>query len=342
MAQHPFAAVAREKLKAQGIVFLPDGSTMLNREESIDGNVDQQVVEKLETNEVGNTELGNHDTGNHDTGNPEVDNTDGPVIDERDKILALQREEIADLKAKLAQSNTQQSSEAPPHKSAREAELEKEIEDLKAKISTQTIAEQADEVRALLEQQGFDSEVLDDEALLEIRDRFIKPMANKLDHLENAIKKYEDKLRDPTPEEKLASIKQDTNKKIVGEIPDFNTIFNSKDFQKRLAEKDNRFPTKTYGEALQIAYENGNADFIVQEVKNFLGGGPAQNIEKIADVSASKGGGGNGKQSQGKPRYTFTNEEAIQMLRKRQMGDLTKQEYSEYRQKLEAKRSRSS
>lgn len=318
MAKYPFAEVVRKNMEEAGIVVLPDGSTSLKQPEN----------EGSETPPQDNTHI-------EPTSEDRKEGDVAPPVDEKDKILSLQREEIADLKAKLAQSNTQQSSEAPPHKSAREAELEKEIEDLKAKISTQTITEQADEVRDLLEKQGFDSEVLDDEALLDIRDRFIKPMVNKLDHLENTIKKYENKLRDPTPEEKLASIKQDTNKKIVGEIPDFNTIFNSKDFQKRLAEKDNRFPTKTYGEALQIAYENGNADFIVQEVKNFLSGGTAQDITSIADVSASKGGGGNGKQERSKSKYTFTYEEAMEMLRKRQRGDLTKQEYSEYRQRLD-------
>lgn len=323
MAKYPFVEVVRKNMEESGIIILPDGSTTLKQPADADKELNKQANNNTEP--TGDTEHKNSD--------------DNPPVDEKDKILSLQREEIADLKSKLAQSNTQQSFETPPHKSARETELEKEIEDLKSKISTQTIAEQADEVRSLLEQQGFDSEVLDDEALLEIRDRFIKPMANKLDHLENTIKKYEAKLRDPTPEERLAKIKQDTNKKIVESIPDFNTIFNSKDFQKRLTEKDGRFPTKSYGEALQIAYENGDADFIVQEVKNFLNGGVAQDISDIADVSASKGGGGNDKQVQSKSKFTFTDEEAMQMLRKRQMGDLTKQQYSEYRQKLEKHRS---
>lgn len=329
MAKYPFAEIVRKNMEASGVVILPDGSTTLKKPNDDGDKTPQQENITTETTSVPDST---------DSTVPDEGNTN-QILDGKDKILALQREEIAELKGKLAQVEPLQSSEKQLTKSAREAELEKEIEDLRAKISTQTTEEQVDEVRSLLEQQGFDSEVLDDEALLDIRDRLIKPVADKLEHLENTIRKYEEKVREPTPEEKLASIKQDTNKKLVDEIPDFHTIFNSKDFQKRLSEKDNRFPTKTYGEALQIAYENGNADFIVQEVKNFLSGGPAQTISDIADVSASKGVGGNDKQQPSKSKYTFTYEEAMQMLRSRQRGDISRQEYSEYRQKLEKHRS---
>lgn len=143
MAKYPFAEIVRKNMEESGIIILPDGSTTLKQPADADKELNKQANNNTEP--TGDTEHKNSD--------------DNPPVDEKDKILSLQREEIADLKAKLAQSNTQQSFETPPHKSARETELEKEIEDLKSKISTQTIAEQADEVRSLLEQQGFKSAI---------------------------------------------------------------------------------------------------------------------------------------------------------------------------------------
>lgn len=59
---------------------------------------------------------------------------------------------------------------------------------------------------------------------------------------------------------------------------------------------------------------------------------------QIADVGATNGVAKTSpaKQDEG---FTFTNEEAVEMLRKRQRRDLTAQEYSEYRAKLGAHRS---
>ncbi len=49
-------------------------------------------------------------------------------------------------------------------------------------------------------------------------------------------------------------------------IPDFDTIFNSKEFKDKLSPTDDRFPYG-YGHALQEALENGRSDFIIREVK---------------------------------------------------------------------------
>ena len=193
----------------------------------------------------------------------------------------------------------------------------------------------------MLEQQGFDSENLDDDVLLEIRDRFVKPMANKVEALEKRLSQQESKFREPTEAERLENVKRTTQQGIVAEIPDFMTIYNSKAFQDKLASKDPRFPTQTYGHALQLAYEGGDKDFIVREVKAFMSG-EAPNLNDVADVGATNGVGNKAVDTNDAgAKYTFTDEEAVQMLRKRQMGDISRAEYSEYRAKLDASRSKS-
>lgn len=322
MAQHPFAAQAREAMEASGIVFNADGTTSV-----------REVEEKVEKPEDKVADTGVEKTTVEQT----VE--DPAKTDERDSILAMQREELEQLRKEKEAWQSQQTSQTVT-KSEREVELEKELAEIKAQMATQTESQQADAFRQMLEQQGFDSENLDDDVLLEIRDRFVRPMADKVSKLESKLAQYDQKFRDPTPEEKLEQVKQATNQKIFKEIPDFQTIFNSKAFQDKLGQKDSRFPTATYGQTLQIAYENGNHEFIVQEVRNFLNGGTAQTISDIADVGATNGVGKTVDKPVSDSQYTFTDEEAIQMLRKRQMGDLSMQEYSEYRAKLDEHRSR--
>lgn len=322
MAQHPFAAQARQAMEASGVVFNADGTTSVREVEDENKKPEDQVS-------VTSTEE------NVDEGKPE----ELAKIDERDSILAMQREELDQLRKEKEAWQSQQTSQTET-KSQREVELEQELAEIKAQMATQTESQQADAFRQMLEQQGFDSENLDDDVLLEIRDRFVRPMADKVTKLENKLAQYDQKFRDPTPQEKLEQVKQATNKKIFKEIPDFQTIYNSKAFQDKLGQKDSRFPTATYGQTLQIAYENGNHEFIVQEVKNFLNGGTAQTISDIADVGATNGVGKTVDKPVSDSQYTFTDEEAIQMLRKRQMGDLSMREYSEYRAKLDEHRSR--
>lgn len=320
MAKHPFADQARAMMEANGIVFNSDGSTSIKRDQT-----QEQAQQKEQTQQQAT---------------PTKQTTQqGTTSDERDTLLAMQRQELEQLRSEKASWETKKTE--TQEKTQREQDLERELEELRGKIKDQTTQEQADAFRAMLEQQGFDSENLDDEVLLEIRDRFVKPMADKFERLEERLSQYESKFREPTAEETLEQVKQATNKKIVEAIPDFQTVFHSQAFQQRLAQKDNRFPTKTYGHALQIAYENGDHEFIVKEVKNFLNGGTAPNIGDIADVGATNGVGTTTQQQQAGDTFTYSDEEAIQMLRKRQMGDLSKQEYSEYRAKLDAHRSRS-
>ena len=313
MAQHPFAAQARAMMEENGIVFNADGSTAKRDTQS----ANPPPAEPAQTT-------------------PPTEPQQSTSQDERDRLIEMQRAEIERLKGLQDQFNQQ----AQPQPSAREQELERELADLRGKLHTQTQSEQNDEFRELLERQGFDSENLDDDVIVELRDTLFRPVANKIAALEERLGKAESHYREPTAEERIAEVKANTSAKIYGEIPDFGTIFNSPAFQERLGKKDSRFPFKqTYGHALQEAYENGNADFIVSEVKAFMNG-TTPDLSAIADVGATNGVGTGQVQDKPVSEYTFSNEEAEQMLRKRQRGDLSKQEYSEYRAKLDANRSR--
>lgn len=310
MAQHPFAAQARAVMEENGIVFNADGSTAKR---------DTQPANPPPTEPAQTTPL--------------TEPQQSTSQDERDRLIEMQRAEIERLKGSQAQYQ--------PQPSAREQELERELADLRGKLHTQTQSEQNDEFRELLERQGFDSENLDDDVIVELRDTLFRPVANKIAALEERLGKAESHYREPTAEERIAEVKASTSAKIYGEIPDFGTIFNSPAFQERLGKKDSRFPFKqTYGHALQEAYENGNADFIVSEVKAFMSG-TTPDLSAIADVGATNGVGTGQVATNNEPSYSYSQEEAEQMLRKRQRGDLSKQEYSEYRAKLEANRSRS-
>lgn len=310
MAQHPFAAQARAVMEENGIVFNADGSTAKR-----------------------DTQPANSTPAEPAQPTPPTEPQQSTSQDERDRLIEMQRAEIERLKGSQAQYQ--------PQPSAREQELERELADLRGKLHTQTQSEQNDEFRELLERQGFDSENLDDDVIVELRDTLFRPVANKIASLEERLGKAESHYREPTAEERIAEVKASTSAKIYGEIPDFGTIFNSPAFQERLGKKDSRFPFKqTYGHALQEAYENGNADFIVSEVKAFLSG-TTPDLSAIADVGATNGVGTGQVATNNEPGYSYSQEEAEQMLRKRQRGDLSRQEYSEYRAKLEANRSRS-
>lgn len=316
MAQHPFAAQARQAMEESGIVFNADGSTSMKSETSA-----------TETEQQTQTPPAN------------VEQTQTTTVDERDKLLAMQREELDRLRAEKETWSKQ--TQTQPAKSEREEALERELADLRSQIKNQTQQEQVDAFRTMLEQQGFDSENLDDDVLLEIRDRFVKPMANKVEALEQRLSQQESKFREPTEAERLENVKRTTQQGIVAEVPEFMTIYNSQAFQDKLASKDPRFPTQTYGHALQLAYESGDKDFIVREVKAFLNG-EAPNLNDVADVGATNGVGNKAVDPKDTgAKYTFTDDEAVEMLRKRQRGDLSRAEYSEYRAKLDASRSKS-
>lgn len=316
MAQHPFAAQARQAMEESGIVFNADGSTSMKSETSA-----------TETEQQTQTPPAN------------VEQTQTTTVDERDKLLEMQREELERLRAEKETWGKQ--TQTQPVKSEREESLERELADLRSQIKDQTQQEQVDAFRTMLEQQGFDSENLDDDVLLEIRDRFVKPMANKVEALEQRLSQQESKFREPTEAERLENVKRTTQQCLVAEIHDFMTIYNSQAFQDKLASKDPRFPTQTYGHALQLAYESGDKDFIVREVKAFLNG-EAPNLNDVADVGATNGVGNKAVDPKDTgAKYTFTDDEAVEMLRKRQRGDLSRAEYSEYRAKLDASRSKS-
>lgn len=313
MAQHPFAAQARAVMEQNGIVFNADGSTSMQAEPP----VNTPPAQPTQTT-------------------PPTEQQSQAQPDDKERLIEMQRAEIERLKGLQNQYNPQ----AQPQPSVREQELERELDELRGKLHDQTQAEQNDEFRELLERQGFDSENLDDDVIVELRDTLFRPVANKIAAMEERLGKTESRFREPTSEEKREQVKQETNKKIHEKIPDFGTIFNSPSFQERLTKQDSRFPfKKTYGHALQEAYENGNVDFIVSEVQAFMNG-IVPDLSAIADVSATNGVGTGQTQPSDNPGYTYSNEEAEQMLRKRQMGDISRAEYSEYRAKLDANRSR--
>lgn len=324
MAKHPFADQARAQLEANGIVFNTDGSTSKRVDQTTPPQEPPVAGEVKAPNTVivgDSTTPENNTTAPNDNGGAEDPN----------KLLELYRKRNAELEAQIANGNK---NTAP---SARELELEQELSNLRSQMSTQTQAQQADAVRELLERKGFDSENVDDDVLIEIRDTFVKPVYDRVLNLEERLSQTEQRTREPTAEERRLALKNETQNKIFKAIPDFGVIFNSEEFQKKLSEPDSRYPFKsTYGHALQDALESGNAEFIVDEVKAFISGkAPAANA--IADVGATNGVAKTApaKQDEG---FTFTNEEAVEMLRKRQRRELTAQEYSEYRAKLDAKR----
>lgn len=317
MAKWQFADKARKDLEEQGIVFHEDGTVSRNLQP-------QQVVADQPQEEQPTQTT----TSTVTEQQAEEDKTE-------QNLLEMQRLELEQLRAEKEKWEQGQSQSA---KSERETELEQEIASLRSQLEERTAQEQADEVRELLERQGFDSENLDDDVILELRDTLFKPLANKLDTYEKRLAKFEKQVSGPTPEEKKKQLVAETNEKIHKEIPDFKTIFNSKAFQDKLAQNDPRFPTATYGQTLQVAYDSGNADFIVKEVKAFLSG-KTPSLEQIADVGATSGVGKTTDVQTNTGGFTFTDDEATQMLRKRQFGTITRQEYSEYRAKLDAHRS---
>lgn len=327
MAKYQFAEQARKLLEENGVTVNDDGTTGFIKQP-------EQVV--LDGG-AGTTEppqnVNEEATASSSQDNQASEQASTTTVDERDRLIEMQREELEALRAKQAQQSSEQ-----PQKSAREEELERELAELRGQLETKTQAEQADEFRAMLEKQGFNSDELDDDVLLEVRRQLIAPVADKLNSIEQRIAKTEERFREPTAQEKLEQTKARVYGDIKKEIPDFDTIFNSKAFKDKLAEKDDRFPTATFGHALQEALENGRADFIIREVKAFMGGGKDP-LAAIADVSGSNGEGANTTPATDTGGYTFSDEEATQMLRAYQMRDISRQEYSEYRSKLDAHRS---
>lgn len=329
MAKYQFADQARRVLEENGVVVNDDGTTGFAKqtEQVVVGGEPQQEAPVQTTNVV------------QEAPQEQPTKTEAPAQatqvekDERDRLIEMQRQELEELRAKANQAPTQ----TQPAKSERETELENELAALRAQLSEKEVAQSADEFRAMLEAQGFDSEHLDDDVLLEVRRQLIAPTAKKLSALEQRLAKAEEKFRDPTPAELLEQTKRNAVQEVKKAIPDFDTIFNSKEFKEKLMSTDDRFPTATYGHALQEALENGRSDFIIREVKNFMGG-KTDPLASIADVSGSNGAGKASEAKAEESGFTYTDEEARKMLRAFQMRDISRQEYSEYRSKLDAYR----
>lgn len=332
MAKYQFADQARKVLEENGVVVNDDGTTGFAKqtEQVVVGGEPQQTEAPAQTTNVVQEASQEQQT---QTESPEAEPATQAEKDERDRLIEMQRRELEELRAKANQAPAQ----TQPAKSEREIELENELAALRAQLSEKEVAQSADEFRAMLEAQGFDSEHLDDDVLLEVRRQLIAPTAKKLSAIEQRLAKAEEKFRDPTPAELLEQTKRNVVQEVKKAIPDFDTIFNSKEFKDKLMSTDDRFPTVTYGHALQEALENGRSDFIIREVKNFMGG-KTDPLASIADVSGSNGAGKAAEAKAEESGFTYTDEEARKMLRAFQMRDISRQEYSEYRSKLDAHR----
>lgn len=325
MAKYQFAEQARKTLEENGVVINDDGTTGFAKQPEQFVVGDEAKPEESTAQEAPPSQV-------EEPVKPNAEETPTEK-DERDRLIEMQRQELEELRAKANQVTEY----SQPAKSERETELENELAALRAQLSEKETAQSADEFRAMLEAQGFDSENLDDDVLLEVRERLIAPTAKKLSALEQRLSKAEERFREPTPAERLEQTKQKVYGEIKKEIPDFDTIFNSKEFKEKLAASDDRFPTATYGHALQEALENGRSDFIIREIKSFMGG-KKDPLSAIADVSGSNGAGKATEAKAEESGFTFTDEEARKMLRAFQMRDISRQEYSEYRSKLDAHR----
>lgn len=325
MAKYQFAEQARKTLEENGVVINDDGTTGFAKQPEQFVVGDEAKPEESTAQEAPPSQV-------EEPVKPNTEETPTEK-DERDRLIEMQRQELEELRAKANQVTEY----SQPAKSERETELENELAALRAQLSEKETAQSADEFRAMLEAQGFDSENLDDDVLLEVRERLIAPTAKKLSALEQRLSKAEERFREPTPAERLEQTKQKVYGEIKKEIPDFDTIFNSKEFKEKLAASDDRFPTATYGHALQEALENGRSDFIIREIKSFMGG-KKDPLSAIADVSGSNGAGKATEAKAEESGFIFTDEEARKMLRAFQMRDISRQEYSEYRSKLDAHR----
>lgn len=327
MAKYQFADQARKVLEENGVVVNDDGTTGFakQQEQVVVGGEAQLPAQKSSQKQPAQTEA--QAEADEQAQATQVEK------DERDRLIEMQRQELEELRAKASKATAPTQSV----KSERETELENELVALRAQLSEKEVAQSADEFRAMLEAQGFDSENLDDDVLLEVRRQLIAPTAKKLSALEQRLAKAEEKFRDPTPAELLEQTKRKAVQEVKKAIPDFDTIFNSKEFKDKLMSTDDRFPTATYGHALQEALENGRSDFIIREVKNFMGG-KTDPLASIADVSGSNGAGKATEAKAEESGFTYTDEEARKMLRAFQMRDISRQEYSEYRSKLDAHR----
>lgn len=325
MAKYQFAEQARKTLEENGVVINDDGTTGFAKQPEQFVVGDEAKPSETTAQEVPPTQVEE----------PAKQNAEKTPVekDERDRLIEMQRQELEELRSKANQAPAQ----TQPAKSERETELETELVALRAQLAEKETAQSTDEFRAMLEAQGFDSENLDDDVLLEVRERLIAPTAKKLTALEQRLSKAEERFREPTPAERLEQTKQKVYGDIKKEIPDFDTIFNSKEFKEKLTASDDRFPTATYGHALQEALENGRSDFIIREIKSFMGG-KKDPLSAIADVSGSNGAGKANEAKAEESGFTFTDEEARKMLRAFQMRDISRQEYSEYRSKLDAHR----
>lgn len=325
MAKYQFAEQVRKTLEENGVVINDDGTTGFAKQPEQFVVGDEANPAEAPVQEVPPAQV-------EEPAKPNAEETPAEK-DERDRLIEMQRQELEELRAKANQAPAQTQSA----KSERETELETELAALRAQLAEKETAQSADEFRAMLEAQGFDSENLDDDVLLEVRERLIAPTAKKLTALEQRLSKAEERFREPTPAERLEQTKQKVYGEIKKEIPDFDTIFNSKEFKEKLTASDDRFPTATYGHALQEALENGRSDFIIREIKSFMGG-KKDPLSAIADVSGSNGAGKATEAKAEESGFTFTDEEARKMLRAFQMRDISRQEYSEYRSKLDAHR----
>lgn len=313
MAKHPFASEVAERIKqemADGVVFAKDNPTKV----FVGNQSDTPPSEPQEKAPV-----------------------EEKVVLPQDKIIQMQEEELARLRA-MEQSWKQQQTQAN-ERTTRELELEKELAELRNQLAASATSKQEqDIIEEIMSQANFDSENFEDEALVEIKDRFVAPVAKVVKDLREKQAKLEAKLQGPTAEELRIQNQAKAITAVKEKIPTFDTIFNSKAFQEKLANPDPRFPEDTYGRVMQTAYERGNAEFIIREVQAFMNGNTAPDLEAIADVGATNGVGSKTQGAKTAPTFEFSTTEAAEMLHKYRIGDISRDDYRNYVKELVAHR----
>ncbi len=109
---------------------------------------------------------------------------------------------------------------------------------------------------------------LDDDVLLEVRRQLIAPTAKKLAGVRATLAKAEEKNSDHW--QNLSKLSEMQCKKLRKQSQILDTPSTQKEFKDKLMSTDDRFPTATYGHALQEALENGRSDFYYSWSKNFM------------------------------------------------------------------------
>lgn len=253
-------------------------------------------------------------------------------------------------------------------KSAREVELEKKIAELEASNTELTTAQtrelddrriQQEELETLREfkrqrdtekllaMDGIEFENLDPEAVKELSNKVLNPvlrrqqeefdkrtqqMAERLEHMERSRIAEEERLTEKQRNDRIAQ----TNSAIFAAHPDFESIRNSQEFQRVLAQRVKGSSTKLSDIAANEYYA-GNHKFIVDLVTKFKSGRPS--LEDIASAGTSGTGTTPASQIQDP---VYSSEDVTKWNQQVATGELSRETYRKNMANYRAQRSRQS